>query len=112
MTDADGIQTALLHYRTTWLTAWKAKDWPAVSSAWDTEYAAVQAGAFSAVMMTSGSFEGGSASAAKNFEQTVRLRALQLFRAELDADYADMLATPPPAATPVRRGMVLRFSGQ
>jgi len=111
MTDDAGIQLALVHYRTQWLAAWKAKDWSAVAAAWDTEYAAVQAGAFSAVLMTSGSFEGGSASATKNFEQTVRLRALQLFRAELDDDYAAMLATP--AVRPAqRRGTIIRFSPQ
>lgn len=109
MNEPDGIQIALQHYRTKWLTAWTADDWSGIATEWQTEYDAVASGALDSTLITQASFEGGGANAQKNFEQSVRLRALQLFRAEMDEDYAPVLA-PPAAVAPRRLGTVLRFS--
>ncbi len=112
MTETEAINLALRDYRTKWFDAWKSKDWAAVSTEWQAEYTSVAAGTFTQRLILNGSFEGGSASATKNFEQTVRLKALQDFRGELDPDYAAMLDTPARPQPPVRRGTIIRFSPQ
>lgn len=90
MTEDAALQLALNHYR----SLFAGGVWADVSAAWQVEYDAVSRGAFSSVLILGGSFEGGNASARGNFEQPIRLRALQLRRAEMDAAYAAILSVP------------------
>lgn len=54
---------------------------------WMTEYNRVVSSAFGEVTLTSTSFEGGSGSGQRNFDQSILLRALHNRRTELDCTY-------------------------
>lgn len=92
MTEPEAIDLVLTHYR----IVFPGTDWATVSAAWQTEYNAVASGAFSAVLITAMSFEGGNSSAQRNFEQAIRLRGLQLRRKELDPAFACASAASAP----------------
>ncbi|MEQ1862838.1 MAG: hypothetical protein ABMA13_23190 [Chthoniobacteraceae bacterium] len=91
MTEAAAQLVALRHYRTLWF----GEEWDDIAVAWQTEYDAVSAGTFTPLRITRNSGDGWSAEGAQNFEQPLRLAALQQFRADLDPAYALAVFVPP-----------------
>lgn len=90
MTEAAAQLIALRHYRTKWL----GQAWEDIAEAWQTEYDSVAAGTFTPLQITKNSGDGWSAESDKNFEQAIRLDALQLFRRDKDAAYAAEVFAP------------------
>lgn len=93
MTDPEAIQLALTDYRIIFV----GNCWEDISAAWQTEYTNVRAGAFTPTIITSANYQGGGATGIKNFEQAIRLRALQLMRLALDHEFrehGEMAAAP------------------
>lgn len=90
MNEADAKLTALRHYRTIWF----GKTWEETLPLWETEYAAVSTGAFKPLQILSSNMDGVSHSGAANFEQSIRVAALQEYRASKDADYAAEIFAP------------------
>lgn len=88
--DAAAQLVALRHYRTKWF----GQAWGAISGAWQTEYDSLVSGAFAPVTILSVATEGFNPSGKSNFEQAVRLAALQVFRAELDPAFALAVFAP------------------
>ena len=100
MASAD-FELALAHYRMLFA------DLAALGTAgatWRVEYDRVAATGLSATLITTLSHEGGSSGAARNFEQTVLLRALLARRAELDSVFAATVFAP----TTARRNLGIR----
>lgn len=90
--EAAAQMIALRHYRTLWFDdlPWDA----GLLVDWQAEYDAVAAGTFTPLRVFSSSMPELSTSAQKNFEQPLRLAALQSFRAENDAAYAAAVFAP------------------
>jgi len=110
MSNAAAIQDALEHYRIKWYDAFTGVvTWASIAAAWQTEYDAVASGAFEPTLVTSASFDGGSGSGQKEFEQTARLAGLKIFRAELDSDFAAVLAPPAVEPAPRRMGLTVKL---
>lgn len=90
MTDPEAIQLALTDYRMTFV----GHHWDDIKDAWQTEYTAVRSGAFNPTIITSANYQGGGATGIKNFEQSIRLRALQILRMAMDHDFREIPAAP------------------
>jgi hypothetical protein len=75
---------------------------------WQAEYDRIAKSGLSATLMTSVSGDGGNASAMKNFDQKILLRALMLRRAELDTVFDAAIFAPPGARPRRRKGTVDR----
>jgi hypothetical protein len=107
MTEDEAATLALRHYRTTWYgQVWGAN----LLALWQAEYEAVSTGAFAPVLFVSSGFDGGTASAQKNFEQTARVTALQRFRGALDEEYKEaVFAAEPVLGAVERHGYAIGF---
>lgn len=104
----DDSQLALIHYRMLFpdVAALGPGNPPA---AWKSEYDRVSASGLSATLITSNSYEGGSASAVKNFDQRIVLEALLIRRAELDPTFDTSAFEPPQVIQRRRFGFVVRL---
>ena len=103
----DDFQLALAHYRMMFptLADLGIGTPPAI---WQTEYNRVLDSGFSAVLLTASSFEGGTASSQRNFDQKILMRALMTRRVELDPTFDDTVFALP-AVKRTRSGFSVRL---
>lgn len=78
---------------------------------WWQEYQRVSEEGLAATLFTQNNYEGGSATAQKNFDQRAILRALVTRRAELDTAFDDAVFAPPAVKSRQRLGHLIRLGG-
>lgn len=103
----DDRQLALAHYRLQFPTL-ESLGAGEIPANWKAEYERVASQGLSATLVTSTSFEGGSGSGVRNFDQKILIAALHTRRAELDADYDETAFSPPGILPRQRMGFIVQ----
>ena len=93
MVDYDDLQLALAHYALLFPDRASLGEGTPPTT-WKAEYDRVSAEGLSSTLINAASFEGGQASALKNFDQKTLLRALLQRRSDLDSSFIPFKRTP------------------
>jgi hypothetical protein len=107
----DDFMLALAHYRIEFPTVASLGSGDPHPDKWNEERLRVSDEGISATLITQNGYEGGSATAQKNFDQRAVLRALYTRRAELQPAFDDAVFAPPAVKARGRLGFVVNLGG-